>query len=94
MAEKQKMYNKHWKDTNKERIREYNRKRYEEKKEGMLEQMAIWRSQNAEKIKNYNKQKRQENFILYVPLKEPEPEKFIYKIILRDGSILNFKKKC
>jgi hypothetical protein len=85
---KQGEYTAKWKRENKDKIAEYNRRRYEENKQALLQQMAVWRSQNKEKIKVYNQKKRQEDDILYVPLKEP---KFIYKIIL-SNRILNFKK--
>ena len=85
-------YNKKWKDDNVNHIKEYNRRRYIENKEDLQQKMAVWRSQNKDKIKVYNQKKRHDNNdVLYITLKEPEPERFIYKIILRDR-ILNFQK--
>jgi hypothetical protein len=81
-------YNKRWKDYNKDRIKEYNQKRYIENKEDLQQKMAVWRSANKEKIKSYNKKKRSDDDVLYIQLKEP---KFIYKIIHRNF-IENFKK--
>ncbi len=87
----QAIYNKRWKITHTDHIREYNRRRYEENKQELLQQMAVWRKNNKERISEYNKKKRQENDILRVPLKQDPEPKFIYKIILRDR-VLNFKK--